>query len=199
MMPHRRPCAANGPGSVCTDAPIAAEAWDTGHAQSDHAPSPACGGPRGDCGGVKGNRQGSLAGRVRGGAPQICETPHIGEARSYALPISISVPARGARTAAWGVYPRAPRMWGLVAVRARRGVCLPAQRPRGSRWKAVYHASSCRRTLTRSCACRPPSAPARRRPAQRRHRPPRRQSDRVACGGGGKEMKRRGGDEARTL
>ena len=54
---------------VCrqTNIAIAAEASATKPLHAKHV----------TCGGVKGNRQGSLAGRVRGGAPQTCELPHI--------------------------------------------------------------------------------------------------------------------------
>jgi hypothetical protein len=56
-------------------------------------------GTKGGCRGVKGNRQGSPAGSLRGGALQICETPRIGEAWCLALSASdriVRAPQRGA-------------------------------------------------------------------------------------------------------
>jgi hypothetical protein len=48
---------------TCAHPNISAEASAPAGRTADHILSPACGGPRGDCGGVEGNRQGSPAGR----------------------------------------------------------------------------------------------------------------------------------------
>ncbi|MCG8348198.1 MAG: hypothetical protein MI924_10520, partial [Chloroflexales bacterium] len=65
-----RPPACRKPSFCRTDPTIATEACDTGLSHPKHA----------TCGGVKGNRHGSLAGSVRGGALQICEMPDSGAA-----------------------------------------------------------------------------------------------------------------------
>jgi hypothetical protein len=53
-----------------------------------------------------GNRQGSPAGSLRGSAPQIGETPIIGEVSSYRMPAVISVADRGGRAVCGAARPK---------------------------------------------------------------------------------------------
>jgi hypothetical protein len=113
---HTWPCAANSLCARCIDPTLAAEACDTDPTHIDHV----------TYGGVEGNRQGSPAGSVRGGASQVCEMPSIGEASSSACGAFICgsgvryvrgatrpAPAGGASPATphGALHPRDPRMW----------------------------------------------------------------------------------------